>query len=654
MNYSEQIHQILGPAGLLSKSMPDMYEHREQQVHMALEVYKALVSDDRLIIEAPTGTGKTLAYLIAAALSRKRVAISTGTKNLQEQLFLKDIPFVQKFIFPQLKASLLKGRGNYVCHARLRRFLRQPYLDGIPEFASINQILAWYRDTRETGNGDRAELTNLPDDDPVWPEICSTSETCLGKRCSDKDECFVAKMRSKAMDTDLMVINHHLLMSDMAVRESGFGEVIPRYEALVVDEAHGMEDAATQHFGFHMSQFRLTRMLRDVRSDLTEASLNLEKFENSMRTVDEAGRRLFASFSDAPLGRAKIGAIHPELAEIRELLCNNLEALGSMISNLPKVSEELQTAAQRIFEISMDVGIILASEQTGDYACWTERRDRSLMIHASPVEVSVLMQTKLYEKISSIVFTSATLSAGGSLEYFKSRLGLNEDPVPTEIVLDSPFDHSSQTMMYVPQSIPEPNSANFLQASEPVVRNVLLRTKGRAFVLFTSYRNMETLYSRMSGTLPFPLLMQGQKPKTRLLEEFRNRAGSVLFATSSFWEGVDVQGEALSCVIIDRLPFAPPDDPIISARIERLKRKGLEPFYSLQVPMAVLALKQGFGRLIRTRTDRGILCLLDVRIINKSYGRVFRRSLQHFTISRELTHIEDFFSPQGNEIAEKY
>ncbi len=304
MDYEKQITAILGPDGMLARSM-DGYEHRTQQTLMAVQVYEALTSGQRLIIEAPTGTGKTLAYLVAAALSRKRVAVTTGTKNLQEQLFFKDIPFLKNKVFPKLKASLLKGRGNFVCHERLRRFLRQPYLEGFFDPAALKEILAWYRQTREKGDGDRAELANLPDDDRIWPEICATSDTCLGKRCPDREECFVLKMRSKAADVDIMVINHYLLASDLVVKESGYGEVIPRYDALIVDEAHGLEDALTQHFGFHVNQTRLSRLIRDVRSELGQASVKDQKFQVVLKDLDDHGRRLFASFQDvAAWGKA--------------------------------------------------------------------------------------------------------------------------------------------------------------------------------------------------------------------------------------------------------------------------------------------------------------------------------------------------------------
>ena len=643
MNYHETIEGILGPKGILAKSMPG-YEYREQQVRMALEVFEAIESGDQLVIEAPTGTGKTLSYLIAAALSRKRVAISTGTKNLQEQLFYKDIPFVKERVFPQLKAALLKGRGNFVCHTRLLRYLRQPFLEGMSDTGTLQEIVRWYRRTRQKGQGDRAELENLPDDDPIWPEICSSSETCAGKRCTEKDECFVLKMRARASEADLMIVNHHLLCSDLALKESGFGEVIPRYEALIVDEAHGLEDAATQHFGFHLSQFRITRFARDTRSEIQETGIDSEKIQTVLSEVEDLARRLFASFSDIEGQRQRFESIGAQEAEARDILRKRLETLSAMLSNVPEASEELRAMAQRGLEISSELDIILGEETAGDYACWAERRDRSVVLHASPVDVGDKLRSRLYEKVPAVVFTSATLSSGGNFAYFKSRVGLDNGLEPSETILDSPFDYTRQTLLYIPRSLPEPNTPGFTDAVAPVLEQVLKRTNGRAFVLFTSYRNMDAVHKKMEGRVPFPLLIQGSKPKTRLLSEFRERTGSVLFATASFWEGVDVQGDALSCVIVDRLPFAPPNDPIVSSRVERLRKQGKDAFFTFQVPMAVISLKQGLGRLIRTRSDRGILCILDLRILTKRYGKVFRESLYGSPIRREPQDIESFFS----------
>jgi ATP-dependent DNA helicase DinG len=640
-NHTKRIRAVLGPQGVLARTM-EGYEHRTQQVQMAIEVSDALESGERLVIEAPTGTGKTLAYLVAAALSRKRVVISTGTKNLQEQLFEKDIPFLRSKVFPGLKAALLKGRGNFICHHRLMRFLRQPFLEGMRPH-SLDEILAWYRKQGTNGTGDRAELDNLADDDPVWPEICSTSETCVGKKCPDRDDCFVQRMKARAADADIMVVNHHLLAADLAVRDSGFGEVIPRYEAAIIDEAHGLEDALTQHFGLHLTFARIARFVNDVRWELRQQQIRASTIDSLLANLEERARRLFQEFLQLPVQRAALGAVTRRQVEVREAVSTQLTALASALGSLPQHSEELETLGDRARLIGFDLSTIISDERDDEYARWVERRDRSVMLHASPVEVGHIIREKLYEQVSSAVFTSATLSTDGDFAYFESRLGLDADPRPRESILDSPFDHACQTMLYIPKQLPEPNSQGFIDAVVPVLEDLLIKTGGRAFLLFTSHRNMVAVYERMQGRLPFPMLIQGSRPKSRLLEEFKELHGSVLFATASFWEGVDVRGEALSCVVVDRLPFAPPDDPIVAARVERIKKVGGESFYSFQVPMAVIALKQGLGRLIRTRSDRGVLCILDTRIVTKQYGKVFRRSLYQSPIHRDTGHIEDFF-----------
>jgi ATP-dependent DNA helicase DinG len=643
MDFEREIENIFGPDGLLS-GVVEGYEYRSQQASMAQEAINALASGDRLIIEAPTGTGKTLAYLIAAALSRSRTAVSTGTKNLQEQLFFKDIPFVKEHVFPDLKAALLKGRANFVCHTRLRKLLRQPYLEGLDERGSMKRLTDWYRWTINNGQGDRSEIEDLEDNDPVWLEICSTTESCLGAKCPDRENCFISAMRSRAMEADLMVVNHHLLTSDLAVKESGFGEVIPRYEALVVDEAHGLEDAATKSFGFHMTRFRLTRLVRDAQSESAAANVDVEQFEGVLKSVDTNARRLFTLLQARLKGKSTLPALDPESASVLGELRSNLEKLSARLAHNPDSSEELKTLALRAATINDELGIILEDESEGEFACWAEPRDGNLMLHASPVEVGGMLKERLYEKVPSVVLTSATLSSGGKFTYFKSRIGLDDEPGPTERILDSPFDYPSQTLLYVPKSMPEPNSPAFADAIVSTLPDILEKTKGRAFILFTSYRNMQWVYDRIKEKLPFPLLIQGSRPKTRLLEEFRSGNGCVLFATSSFWEGVDVRGAALSCVVIDKLPFAHPDDPIVSARIGKLRKNGSDPFFTFQVPMAALALKQGLGRLIRTRSDRGVMCLMDTRIVTKSYGRIFRNSLFNTKISRDPNQIAAFFT----------
>ncbi|MCX5872174.1 MAG: ATP-dependent DNA helicase [Deltaproteobacteria bacterium] len=641
-----KIRTILGPEGIMAEAIPE-YEFREQQIIMAESVLSALTEEDALIIEAPTGTGKTLAYLVAAALSRKKVVISTGTKNLQEQLFFKDIPFVKNTVFPDLKGALLKGRGNFVCHQRFKNYLRQPSFYEQWEEKLLERIIKWYQVTAIKGDGDRAEIETLPDDSLLWSEICSTAETCLGRNCLDFDRCFVQKMRSKATDVDLVVVNHSLLASDMAVRASGRGEVIPRFDALIVDEAHGFEEAVTQHFGFHSGVYKFRKFVRDCRFGLAEAGVNDDKFEKALRKTEEQAKTLFGIFEEAPLQKIKIDPNDRRVMEAQTNLSQVLSSFLSMIAGIAKVNEELKNTAQRAQDLILEIETIFGAISENDYARWVEKRDRAVTAHACPIEISHALQTRLYEKVPAVVFTSATLATSGSFKYFKSSVGLNGNLSPKEEILDSPFDYNKQTLFYVPESIPEPNSNQFVEVITDKIGEILSVTGGRAFVLFTSTRNMETVFERLKGTLPFPLLLQGTKPKTRLIEEFKSNKGAVLFATSSFWEGVDVQGEALSCVIIDRLPFAPPDDPILSTRVDLLRSAGKNPFFLLQVPMAVIALKQGLGRLIRARNDKGALCVMDTRILSKNYGKFFFESLHKSPLTRSLKALKAFFESRN-------
>lgn len=642
MKPESTIRRIFGPRGLLADAMPG-YEHRDQQEQMAVEVYRALSRNERLIIEAPTGTGKTLAYLVAAALSRRKVAISTGTKNLQEQLFFKDIPFVRDKIFPDVDVALLKGRGNFVCHTRMKRFIRQPSLPGIAQPDSLERLVEWYNHTRRHGQGDRAEMEHLADDDPIWPEISSSSETCQGRKCAHREECFILRMRARASQADMMIVNHHLLISDLGVKDAGYGEVIPRYEALIVDEAHGLEEAATSHFGLHVSYFRVARLIRDAAEELASSGGGSGIFSEILTNLDRDSRALFKAFPVPASSREKLGRPDEYQARLRDLVRMGLDTLAAKIGSLASATEELHGVERRAREISTELGIILGEERSGEYACWAEHREAAVIFHASPVEVGETLDERLYRAVQSLVFTSATLSSGGTFDYFKARLGLDKEIAPRETILDSPFDYATQTMLFVPHSVPEPNAPGFTTAVVPVLEELFRYSQGRAFVLFTSYRNMQEVYAQMDGKVPFPLLIQGSRPKSRLLEEFRERSGSVLFATASFWEGVDVQGEALSCVIVDRLPFAPPDEPVVAARIERIRSQGHDPFRTFQVPMAIIALKQGLGRLIRTRSDSGVLCVLDTRILTKWYGKVFLKSLHTGPLSRDPKEIEAFF-----------
>jgi ATP-dependent DNA helicase DinG len=520
-------------------------------------------------------------------------------------------------------------------------------LDGM-EPPSLQMLVDWYRKTYSEGKGDREELVDLPDDDPVWNEVCAGSETCLGKKCPDRENCFISRMKATAAGSDLMVANHHLLISDLAVRETGFGEVIPRYESVIIDEAHGLEDAATQHFGFHLTYSKFLAFARDLRSEASTSSSLKRKFSEPLSIIEETARRIFFTLVNDIPPRRRLEKISVDLSVARDSLSSAFSNCIALIQGAGTAKEELRSLAVRAQNLDTEISVVLNPEIVPEYACWADRKDRGVMLHASPIEIGNALRTSLYDKISGTVFTSATLSAGGSFNYFKSRIGLANRDDCVEVILDSPFDYANQTVLYVPKHIPEPNDAHFTEALVPVLKDLLSVTQGRAFILFTSLKNMELVHNRLRDDLPFPILIQGSKPKSALLNEFRTCPNSVLFGSASFWEGVDIQGETLSCVVIDRLPFAPPDDPVVSARIQNLKGNGVEPFYSFQVPMAVLALKQGLGRLIRTGGDFGVLCVLDTRIMSKSYGRIFIKSLPNYPIQRDLKQVEKTFHSMTN------
>lgn len=634
--------KIFSPGGLLAQKL-NAYEHRPEQQQMAEAVERALNEGHFLIVEAGTGTGKTLAYLIPAIRSGRRVVISTGTKTLQEQLFFKDIPFLQKEFGWQFKAAFMKGRSNYLCQRRYKLFVAQPLLKIVEEIAYYPLIKKWVNRTK---TGDRAELTDLPEDLDLWKEICSTSETCLGQKCASYDHCFITRMRQEAAAADIIIVNHHLFFADLALRQKGYGEVLPRYEALIFDEAHQLEEVATQYFGIMVSNYRLEELARDVRRELTisrraDAELiklteelleNGEKFFNSLRTRETKYRLQEKHF-------------YREVKERAQRVLTNLSSISAHIEGMKEAPEGLQTISRRTQDLQAELWEICAhSEERLVY--WCEIRGRGVFLHASPIEISSEMKEYLYAQVQTIIFTSATLSARGHFNFFKTRLGLGdlEKNKIAELILPSSFDMARQALLYLPKTLPDPNEANFVDRGAEEIYEILRQTKGRAFVLFTSIKNMEETYRLLRPRLPFTCFLQGERPKSVLIKEFKEDIQSVLFATASFWEGVDVRGEALSCVIIDRLPFSWPNDPIMEARLEKIASAGKSPFWEYQVPGAIILLKQGLGRLVRTRQDRGLLAILDPRLWTKNYGRAFLESLPPCPFTHEQKDIVKFFS----------
>jgi ATP-dependent DNA helicase DinG len=641
------VEALLGPRGRLSQVLPG-WEHRPEQLAMAREVERAFAERRMLVAEAGTGTGKTLAYLVPAALSGRKVVISTATKTLQDQLFHKDLPLVQKGLGLDVRATLVKGRANYLCLHRLERVEREPSLLGPGADEGFAQVHAW---AARTETGDRAEL-ELPDDFSGWPRLSTTRETCLGARCPLHEACFVTRLRARAEASDIIVVNHALFFADLALRTSrGNGEgVLPRYDAVVFDEAHALEDAATEYFGVGVSSFRFEDLARDAQVALEPSDDRGGMLAALALKVRAQAESLFASAPRA-LGLLTESAIRltPELLRpLGRQVEGVLEGLGALGAFAAGAEEpELQSLGRRSGELFNELDFVRRAEST-DHVYWAEGRGRGVALRAAPISVAEALREKLYGAVDTLVFTSATLRAGNSFGYFCRRLGLLDEqgePVHslTQLAVPSSFDYRQQAALYLPTHLPEPNEPGFVQSVAAEVLALTELSGGRAFVLFTSLRNMDAVHGLLADRLPWPVLKQGDAPKHVLLEAFRAEP-SVLFASHSFWEGVDVPGEALSLVVMDKLPFASPGHPLTAARIEKLQEQGEEPFSAYQLPEAALALRQGFGRLIRTRADRGIVALLDVRVSRRAYGRLLVQSLPPARRFRTLEPLAAWFS----------
>ena len=629
------LDKVFSPGGWLARHHPN-YEFRPGQLEMAESVEAALENRQHLIVEAGTGTGKTLAYLVPLLRSGLRTVISTGTKNLQEQLFYKDVPFLKK-LFPQMRVTLMKGRQNYLCRVKLYDMEQQPSLDGMEEVEQYPKLRKWEESTE---TGDRAELRWLPDASELWKKVDARREACTGQKCREFERCFVTRMHQRAAESDLLIVNHHLFFADLALRQNDYAALLPDYAALVFDEAHEMEDVATQYFGVEISSYRVEELARD-----TEATLRMKsiKAHEVFSAVGELRRRadLFFELFPRTEGRSNFDNRDSFLEVNRgaySALTNALLLLQTEFSRVPERPEEINNLMRRALELRGSFEVVLESHER-NMVYWWERRGRGVFMQATPIDVSTLLRERLFEQIETVILTSATLAVGGSFSFLKRRLGLQN---AKERILDSHFDYAHQCLLYTPLHLPDPRQPDFgRMASEEVVQ-LLKTTRGRAFVLFTSYTQMRDVYERVRPRVRYPLMMQGSMPRTELLDRFRSTPHAVLFGTSSFWQGVDVQGEQLSAVLIDRLPFTVPSDPVISARIRQINDEGGNAFTEYQVPQAVITLKQGFGRLIRSETDRGILVMLDHRMIRMPYGRVFLESLPPYLQTNRLEDVKAF------------
>jgi ATP-dependent DNA helicase DinG len=667
------LYQFFSPGGLLSKTHP-AYEFRRGQLQMAQAVEEALEEKRHLIVEAGTGTGKTLAYLLPVIRSGKRVIISTGTKNLQEQLYFKDVPALEHALFPdgdrKLSVCYMKGRNNYLCRKKLFELTDQPVLSGLEEIEHYRAIAAWEKTTQ---TGDRAELAELPETSALWHKLDARADTCQGQKCKEYDRCFITEMRRRAAESDIIIVNHHLFFADLSIKLEAEGApdagVLPDCGAVIFDEAHELEDIAGNYFGISVSNLRMDELARDVEHLLQREKMYTPQMSGAIQSVRERSQ-LFFSLLPVSEGRFAFDSRREFLEENgEEFLALNqaLYRLGAELEQLPQKPEEAFTLARRAQQLQVQLRFVMENEDPNT-VFWIERRGfrgapgvparqkssveknagrgANVFLQATPIEVGQILRECLWSKLEASVLTSATLAVGGGFEYIRQRLGLDH---ARELVVASHFDYESQVIFYVPPDLPDPRTPQFAGEATAVIRRLLEITRGRAFVLFTSYAQMNEIYDRLLGLLEFPMLKQGDAPKSALLEEFRLTPNAVLFGTSSFWQGVDVQGEQLSCVIIDRLPFAVPSDPVVAARVKAIDAGGGNAFFEYQVPSAVITLKQGFGRLIRSLHDRGLLALLDNRILKKQYGRVFVESLPRYSRTTDLKKVEEFFGRKSDD-----
>jgi ATP-dependent DNA helicase DinG len=633
--------EILGPAGPLAARLAG-FQPRQGQQELATRVETALAHHGIFVGESGTGTGKTFAYLVPALLSGKKLLISSGTKHLQEQIFERDLPLVRELLQIPVSAALLKGRANYLCLHRLQRSDGERHIDE----RYLQRIRTWARHTR---HGDLSEVSDVPEDAAIWPLVTSTAENCLGSSCAHYHECFVNRARREALDADVVVINHHLFFADLALREEGFGELLPGVEAVIFDEAHQLPEIASGFFGVSIGSHQLTGLCRDsIAEDLRERS-ELPQLQVQTAEVEKATADLRLTMGVEPrrgpwAAMVELGTVNAAVAELRQ----KLSALAATLELAAVRGPGLGNCSRRAAEL-LDRLLTVTETAPPEYLCWFETTVRGFVLHLTALDIAASFHQHLSSD-KAWVFASATLTISNRFDHYCAQLGLEHADTAR---WDSPFDYRARTLLYIPEGLPNPLAPEYtlrvVEAAIPVLR----ASRGRAFLLFTSHRALRQAADALAGTLDYPLLVQGSAPRTELLERFRAAGDAVLLGTGSFWEGVDVRGEALSCVIIDKLPFASPEDPILRARCQALEQAGRNPFLEYQLPAAVIALKQGVGRLIRDERDRGVLVLCDPRLLAKGYGKVFLESLPPIPLTRDVGDVERFFAQSADPTANK-
>lgn len=695
------VESILGENGIVAQGL-GRYEFRPQQIDMANAVLDSLCNKEILIVEAATGTGKTLAYLVPALLSGRRVVVSTGTKALQEQLFQKDIPFLAKHWHREVKAVLLKGRRNYLCKVRFDEMMLSPKFRAASDVQHWATIKKW---AKTTETGDRADVEGLPDDFPTWQDLSVGSEACKGSKCPHYDSCYVTKARKEANEAELIVVNHHLFFADLALKQGGFGEVIPEHDAIIFDEAHHLENVASSYFGMECSNWRVNELILDLKRAMESEGTSDDDLEKSMKSVTQKATSFFSMLAFGhyegryPLSMILEGSQKERIQESYRLFGVALTELERELKRFSGASELSERLAERAADLKFETDELMKCDDE-KYTYFMEIRDRGVFLNAAPIDLAELFQQKLLRNHDTIVFTSATLSTNDNFTFFKQRMGLKALPPlidkdaeekkkevassgsgkgsakttisvkveeskseekpekkkskkkkreVKELMLPPVFHYKDQCLVYVPKRLPPPNSPKFIEGVVQIVEYLVNISQGRAFVLFTSWSNMNAAYEELEDKLPFKVLKQGTKPKSELIREFKDDEHSVLFATSSFWEGVDVEGDALRLVIIDKLPFASPADPLNKARMDLLEARGKSSFHDFSVPGAALMLKQGFGRLIRSRSDMGVVAILDSRIATKRYGSHFIKSLPPAPVVWNAVEVKNWWHEKFGE-----
>ena len=637
MDSKQQVADFFAADGALAKIIPG-YLPRAAQVEMAEAIAQSIDDKEDVIVEAGTGTGKTFAYLVPAIVSGKKVIVSTGTKNLQDQLFNKDVPLIRKAMKVPFAAALLKGRANYLCTYRLELAVHSNLGFSREEIAALAKIKKWSKSTR---TGDTADMHEVMESNPVWQQATSTRENCLGQECPEYAECFLMKARKKAQEAHLIVVNHHLLCADWSIRETGFGELLPNADVVIIDEAHQLADTASNFLGVSLGSKQMSDLANDALMEYFQDAKDMPDLRVASENLTHEIKDMRLAFGlNMVRGDWKEIESNPKIMDGMARLQEHLEALADQLELASVRTKGLETCFKRAEELEEQFKNIL-QDNSGKWVRWYETHKKSFSLHLTPLDVASEFQSFMRQHSASWVFTSATLSVAQKFDYFARNLGISH---AKSYSWESPFDFPNQSLFYHPKGLPQPNSPDFVEKIVEVAIPVINASKGRTFFLFTSHRALQAAAKILDKRIKYPILVQGDKPKAILLDDFKQKGNAVLLGTSSFWEGIDVRGEALSTVIIDKLPFSSPGDPVLKARLEAMEKQGRKPFFEYQLPTAVTALRQGVGRLIRDVNDRGVLLLCDPRLLKKSYGHMFLNSVPAMRRTRDIKEVEAFFA----------